>query len=322
MVNIKRSQKKSVYLFLTGGLGNQLFQYAAGSYLAEKQNLNLVADISTGSPRVDRMGTPEIFSFDLPLMDSINPIPFTTPLVSRICGYRLRRALNRKFMNRDSSNLLDFIFRDFWISISIRRFIKLFVSEELGNVPLPNYRKSTYLIGYFQTFYFAQYPRVYDSLMSLRLRNPNSEVAQYFALSELEKPLIVHVRLTDYLSEVSFGIPSTKYYSDSISRQWDLGIYKKIWVFSDDIEGARQKIPQDFHSNIRWISDADLDSASTLQVMRFGHGYVIANSSFSWWGAYLSYKTNIKIIAPKPWFSGKEEPKDLIPLEWSRYEAY
>jgi hypothetical protein len=320
MVNINRSQKKSVYLFLTGGLGNQLFQYAAGLYLAEKHRLNLIADVSTGRPRVDGTGAPEIYSFDLPLMDSVNPIPFTTPLVSRICGYRLRRALNRKSINRKSSSVIDFIFRDFWISFSIRRFVKLFVSKELGNIPLPNYKKSTYLIGYFQTYCFAQYPGVYDSLMSLQLRNPSSDVAQYFALSELEKPLIVHVRLTDYLSEESFGIPSIKYYSGAIAKQWDLGIYKKIWVFSDDIEGARQRIPQDFHSNVRWISAADLDSASTLEVMRFGYGYVIANSSFSWWGAYLSYNADTKIIAPNPWFIGKEEPLDLIPLEWSRYE--
>jgi hypothetical protein len=320
VVNIKRSQKKSVYLFLTGGLGNQLFQYAAGLYLAEKHNLNLTADTSTGRPRTDLSGTPEIYSFDLPLMDSINPIPFTTPLVSRICGYRLRRALNRKIICRNSSKLLDFIFRDFWISLSIKRFVKLFVAEELGNTPLPNYKRSTYLIGYFQTYYFAQYPKVYDSLMSLRLRHVNPDVAQYFALSELEKPLIVHVRLTDYLSEASFGIPSSKYYSDSIASQWDLGIYKKIWVFSDDIEGARQRIPQHFYSNIRWISPADFDSASTLEVMRFGHGYVIANSSFSWWGAFLSYKANTKIIAPNPWFIGKKDPLDLIPLEWTRYE--
>lgn len=317
---MKRSQKKSVFLFLTGGLGNQLFQYAAGLYLAEKYNLNLTADISTGRPRVNQTGKPEIYSFDLPLMDSVKPIPLTTPLVSRICGYRLRRALNRKVENQYSYNLLDFIFQDFWVSLSIKRFVKLFVSEELGNSPLPNYKKSPYLIGYFQTYNFAQSPKVYDSLMSLRLCNPSPDVTQYFDLSKLEKPLIVHVRLTDYLSEASFGIPSSKYYCDSISSQWDSGIYKKIWVFSDDIEGARQKIPQFFYPNIRWISSADLDSASTLEVMRFGHGYVIANSSFSWWGAFLSYKANPKVIAPIPWFIGKKDPLDLIPLEWAKYE--
>lgn len=318
-MNIQRSQKNSVYLFLTGGLGNQLFQYAAGLYLAEKQNLNLITDISSGSPRVNRTGMPEILSFDLPIVDSISPISFAKPMVSRICGYRLRRALNRKCMTKNSFNLMDIIFRDFWISISIRRFVKLFVSDNLGNVSLPSYKKSIYLIGYFQTYYFAQNPKVHDALMSLRLRNPNSDVAQYSILSELERPLIVHVRLTDYLSEASFGIPSDKYYSDAIAKQWDLGIYKKIWVFSDDIEGARKKIPQYFYSSIRWISAADLDSASTLEVMRFGHGYVIANSSFSWWGAYLSYKSDTKVIAPKPWFIEKEEPIDLIPLEWLRY---
>lgn len=320
MVKIKRSQKKSVYLFLTGGLGNQLFQYAAGLYLAEKQKVNLIADIATGAPRVNGKGEPEIFLFELPELDSINPMPFAVPFVRRICGYRLRRALNRNFVARNSFNLFDLILRDFWISISIRRFVRLFVSKELGNTQMPIYKQSTYLIGYFQTYYFAQFPRVYETLKSLRLLDSNPEVAWYLALSEVEKPLIVHVRLTDYLSEESFGIPSEKYYFDSITEQWNSGIYNKIWVFSDDIAGAQQKIHQDFHSRIRWISGVGTDSASTLEVMRFGHGYIIANSSFSWWGAYLSYKTNIRVIAPDPWFIGKDEPKDLIPLEWSRYE--
>ena len=320
MMNVNRSQKKSVYLFLTGGLGNQLFQYAAGLYLAEKQEVNLIADIATGAPRVNGKGEPEIFLFELPELDSIKPVPFATPFVRRICGYRLRRSLNQKFVARNSFNLLNLILRDFWISISIGRFVRLFISKEIGNIRLPMYQQSTYLIGYFQTFFFAQSPKVHKTLQSIRLRDPNPEVAWYLALSEVEKPLIVHVRLTDYLSEASFGIPSEKYYCDSIEKQWNLGIYNKIWVFSDDIEGARQKIHRDYHSRIRWISAVGLDSASTLEVMRFGYGYVIANSSFSWWGAYLSYKTNVKVIAPEPWFIGKNEPKDLIPLEWSRYE--
>jgi hypothetical protein len=55
--------------------------------------------------------------------------------------------------------------------------------------------------------------------------------------------------------------------------------------------------------------------------MRLGEGYVIANSTFSWWGAYLSRSSNPLIIAPRPWFSKVESPRDLIPDSWLTIET-
>jgi hypothetical protein len=69
------------------------------------------------------------------------------------------------------------------------------------------------------------------------------------------------------------------------------------------------------------IPEIDRSPAATLEVMRFGAGYVIANSSFSWWAAFLSKKPDVEVIAPQPWFQGMDEPRDLIPPNWQRIEA-
>jgi hypothetical protein len=56
--------------------------------------------------------------------------------------------------------------------------------------------------------------------------------------------------------------------------------------------------------------------------MRLGHGFVIANSSFSFWGAMLANRSeDIDVVAPEPWFSGMPEPRDLIPPNWLREKA-
>ena len=92
--------------------------------------------------------------------------------------------------------------------------------------------------------------------------------------------------------------------------------YGRIWVFSDDIEGAKKLIPQEWASKVRWIGQVGSDATTTWHAMRLGSGYVIANSTYSWWAAYLAIRKDVKVVAPKPWFAGMEDPKDLIPPDW------
>jgi hypothetical protein len=72
---------------------------------------------------------------------------------------------------------------------------------------------------------------------------------------------------------------------------------------------------------VTWFSDLDLSTAETFTVMRQGHGFIIANSSFSWWAARLSTAADPLVIAPKPWFKNLDEPDNLIPPEWVRIDA-
>ena len=130
------------------------------------------------------------------------------------------------------------------------------------------------------------------------------------------------MRLGDYQGEDQFGIPSSDYYENAIESLWVTGIYKKIWLFSDQPEDAIQRIPQKYREITRVISSIGLESAETLMIMTLCHGYVIANSSFSWWGAFLRENQNAPVIAPQPWFISLVEPSELVPSQWTRLPGF
>jgi hypothetical protein len=97
--------------------------------------------------------------------------------------------------------------------------------------------------------------------------------------------------------------------------------FDKIWIFSDEPQLARvihslsTKIP------IEWIDNKLMSAAETLQLFRRCDGYIIANSSFSWWAAMLSHTINPIVIAPTKWFRNLEDPVDLIPPSWLRVNS-
>jgi len=151
----------------------------------------------------------------------------------------------------------------------------------------------------------------------LELKEASTFLAEHQTLAKVEKPLVVHIRLGDYKMEENFGILSEKYY-ECLNELWEGGSFGKIWMFSDEPEIAIEKIPKKLRGEVRIINDKSEVPAVTLEVMRLGHGYVIANSSLSWWGAMLSKNTNPIVIPPNPWFKSMPEPKNLIPEGWDR----
>jgi hypothetical protein len=195
------------------------------------------------------------------------------------------------------------------------------VSNNLGNDPkFESDGKNEIIVGYFQTEIVARRVRsIKDSLFQGVCEDLYQE---YLRLAKEEQPLLVHVRLGDYLGEQSFGILSPEYYKTSITHLWNLGLYKKIWLFSDQPNDAMIRIPMELRDKTRLISAENLDSAETLRIMTVCKGFVIANSTFSWWAAYLRNEINSPVLAPKPWFAGLPEPADLIPAEWKRIRGF
>ena len=125
------------------------------------------------------------------------------------------------------------------------------------------------------------------------------------------------MRLGDYKNKAEFGIPSLKYYRNAIDFISTLIDISSIWVFSDEPDLAKQKLtPVIPNVHTRWIGNIDDSAAATLDLMRNGVGYVIANSSFSWWAAFLSHNKNAPVVAPVPWFNRNNEPKNLYPAHW------
>lgn len=307
------------YLFLTGGLGNQIFQYAALQSTTENSSLHL--DIVNGSPRVNACGNPDLLEFDLEDDPKISRKQFPV-LTKRAIGYSLRLHISARKGKR--LKIFRFIIRfatSFLVSLSLRELILVRVLEGLGDDFHSERKKvNVYLIGYFQSIRWANTLKT-DGNLGISLKFDSEKILKYIRLAELEKPLIVHVRLGDYVAEGGFGVPGKAYYSEAISSQLTKKQYGKIWLFSDEPSNAVRFLPEGHNLEVRIIEDPELSSAETLEVMRMGHGYVIANSTFSYWGAFLSYTDNPPVICPYPWFKDIAVPRNLLPAEWESVDA-
>jgi hypothetical protein len=191
----------------------------------------------------------------------------------------------------------------------------------LGFYPIEHLGKNSLLFGYFQTYRWVCFPRVNVQMREMRIENPGLGLIEYMALAKLESPLIVHVRLGDYKNEKDFGLPSEEYCARAVRLLMKTDTYSKIWLFPDEPELARSRIPSEFRARVRVIEEIDNSPASTLGLIKYGKGYVMANSSFSWWGAFLDHYNLAKVIAPSPWFSNLDNPVDFIPETWIQLSA-
>jgi len=306
-----------VYISLTGGLGNQLFQLGAGLACSQSSDISLVT--SFGKPRRGNKQPADVLEFETGLAVETRKASW---LARKTAGYILRMSASpRKY----ESNLLFEVtikkIASIILSHHLNRVVRILSPRGVGFGELQHLRGSRVMLGYFQSYKWVTQPEVKKRLLDLNLQESNLRVAYYRELSELERPLVVHIRRGDYLNEKSFGVLSQQYYLRAIQSQLSMQTYKAIWLFSDDFELATEIIPRDLGLPVRVVSEFDHSPASTLQVMRFGLGYVIANSSFSWWAAFLSENERAHVIAPNPWFYSLPEPNELIPPSWTRMNA-
>lgn len=311
------SNKDSNFIYLMGGLGNQLFQLAAGIYYSHQQNKRLIIDDSFGNFRRDSKGNADLFALTHGQLDRVQQKSKISYILNRSIGLQLRISLNSglNILNKVFSLVLRNI-NSFLLSIRFHSRVKVFIPSDLGYQSLPKSGKTNYFVGYFQTYIFASNNYVNNELRRLILTKSN--LHKFYELANLEIPLIVHVRLGDYLENLKFGVLSRDYYQKSISWMMEEYSLGKIWVFSDDINLAKNYIPTEFHSLCRWEGNKFEAASETLEKMRMGKAYVIGNSTLSWWGAFLSYTPNAPTIAPNPWFVGIREPNALIPGNWIR----
>lgn len=137
-------------------------------------------------------------------------------------------------------------------------------------------------------------------------------------ISSIENPIALHVRRTDYLTncENHFNLP-LEYYASALNH-FDKD--RNVVVFSDDPEWCKT---QELFSDDRFMISDSSDNRVDLCLMTLCNDFIIANSSYSWWGAWLSANKNKKVIAPVQWFgktgyTKNHNTKDLIPDEWTK----
>ncbi len=313
-------RKQPLIVFLTGGLGNQLFQLAHALSLDSEREVLLESTL--GRPRCNTDGLPDIQSFHLP--DRVQFIPRSrfSPLASKTAGYLLRSGIApKRWETKRLIQKVTILMGSVVLSIYFRRNLSVSRGTGIGYSSVVPRKGAEFVIGYFQSFRFTENAHSHNEIRKISLAKRNAGIERFTELAILEQPIVVHFRFGDYKSEDSFGIPGSTYYKKALEEMTRRYPHSKIWVFTDEAEEAEKVFPTDHASKARWFTDKSLTSAETLEIMRLGKAYIIANSTFSWWGAMLSKSENPVVICPDIWFKLQAEPLDLIPSSWKRVPA-
>jgi hypothetical protein len=311
---------KSIYVMLAGGLGNQLFQLA-GALSRDSDICKL--DTTLANPRVNVHGKVDISDFNLGQNVVFFAPRFSKMVVARAANYVLRSGMQPKFLeNWGPVSLVTNFVTSILLSMRTKEIVRVIQGLNNGYFDMRRSGRKEYLIGYFQSYKWLDQENVGRKMRKIKLNEGNSQLNQFLKDEKGQKSVLVHVRLGDYRLEKDFGILSKGYYEMALNEiEHKMGV-ERIWLFSDEPENAVSFIPEAFRERIRIVPNFDGKASVTLEAMRYADSYIIANSSLSWWGASLSYAVNPLIIAPVPWFRTKPEPTDLVPLSWTRVNAW
>lgn len=285
-----------VTVAIFGGLGNQLFQYAAGLAYAKRTNRRLQLDTR-------HYDSKSLFPYSLGdfCIDALIGTSRTLPP---------RKADNFKYLT----------WRLFGRSPRLLREKGLMYDARLGSD-----QGSVYLHGYWQSEkYFVEYEDLIRSHLEFRL--PSSTQTSRIITEIGAKPSIaVHVRRGDYVSnrkaDALYGTCSPDYYQDAVSRiQSETGMEHTVYLFSDDADWALRNL--NFGCNVIPVVHNNRESAwEDLRLMSSCRHQVISNSTFSWWAAWLNRNPAKLIFAPQFWFRPSSGIKsDIVPESWNRIE--
>ncbi len=316
--NFRMSKKddKPTNMALIGGLGNQLFQIAAA--LAHSKSGKLSVELPLSNTRSNESGSADVSDFKFPFDLHFQNGAKVNKQFSRVLNLALRIGISKNrlaesFLVRSSTKVVASIL----LSIYFRGFKWITTGQDVGHSKLKEDKGNQFFMGYFQTCrYLLENEIAAEEFSKIKLITYSDELQLWISKIQFSKPIVVHIRLGDYLQESDFGVIGSDYYKRAleICEARDLG--KEVWVFSDDIKMAREKYSDVFASNAFWFEDNKLSSAETLELMRHGNSYVIANSTFSWWAAYLSYNVEKCVVAPSSWFKSLPSPLEILPDDW------
>lgn len=288
----------AVKVTLSGGLGNQLFMQIAGMWLARKTNSRL-----------------ETFFADLndEFSDHGNRLRITSKgqksAHKAFLGLARRKALQYEEILR--------YFSPKWTGVLLKS-LREFVAIGPGYDPrIETLSGNICLHGYFQTWKMASEFTKPEILALLDVPHGSKIFDDLLQQAQASPPAILHFRRGDYkkLSK-DLGLLSITYYEAAL-KQLDVEdtCDRPIWIFADDPKDVAKTFGTILPKSAVWISGSyNLTAAQELLLMSHGSAHVISNSTFAWWGAYLS-EARI-VIRPEKWFRGRTDPVDLLPAEW------
>lgn len=281
---------------LKGGLGNQMFQYAAGRALACRAGTELLLDTRGYGPAYNREFGLQKFR-----------IAARTATMAELAAWPQWQRAPCKWLQR--------------AGIRTRRYRELTFRFDPDWYSLGD---GLYLEGYFQSAkYFDDIRKIL--LEDFQLATPRSAPVQRIADSAANSDsVMLHVRRGDYVSNpkaaAHMGACSPAYYRKAVAMIGSAVRNPQYFVFSDDIDWVRESLP--LPGSPVYVS-GHLDSPEIdLMLMAQCRHHIMANSSFSWWGTWLSEHVSGMVIAPKLWFArDNERIEDIFCPNWLRLSS-
>jgi hypothetical protein len=255
---------------ITGGLGNQLFQYAHGRKLEIIDKKSITFDTSFFTNSTSKKDTPRPF-----LLDRFNINP------------------KSKFSLNTENHLI--------------KFTKKLLAKITDNYPLYQSEK-----------YFA--PIKETILKEFTLRNPLSTQTENISNNiKLQTTSVsIHIRRGDYANNVHtnkhHGLIDLDYYYQAVKYIKTKIKNPLFFIFSDDIDWVRANLKTE---NCVFVSNPNIAEVEELTLMSQCSHNIIANSTFSWWGAYLNKNDDKIVIAPKQWTRKNSSTElNILPKDW------
>ena len=281
---------------LMGGLGNQLFQYACGRQLAIKRQQPLALDLSW----------------------------FKKP---HLLHSSRKFELNNYSINAKITSNLDSLICSLGSIVYIRNLVEsltfsksLIEGVDSENLFSINDHKNIILSGYWQSEnYFLG---IRDLLMSeispkYKIRSEYDDMKSKIDLSE---SVAIHIRRGDYvsnrLSATLHGVLPFRYYQNALNHIKLNLSHHHLFVFSDDIPWVKSHFDSrgENYTFIEGVKDSN--AIEELELMRSCKHHIIANSSYSWWGAWLGAGKDQIVVSPRRWFADVSTPNNLLPKNW------
>lgn len=281
---------------LMGGLGNQMFEYATAKSLALTHNTHLVLDLShyENQPENEVPRSYELDCFRIKAKTSTEPI-------EKIVG---KRSGFRKLIPTNPNLVLEKAF---------------YFNREVLEAP-----NNSLLVGYWQSEkYFDNH--IVELRKDFTFKNPLSPAKQKVAqeIASKDHPVSLQVRRGDFVSHHGssnfHGALGLDYYDNAVKEIAKTVTGPHFFVISDDPEWCRENIKLDYPTT--FVDHIPGTGHEDMNLMSRCEHHIIANSTFSWWGAWLNPNPNKIVIAPVQWFKDpamKGQDKDVVPGSWIR----
>jgi len=286
-----------IRVILQGGLGNQMFEYAAAYALAHERNMPLALDMSF----MDVFGhKPWCRAYELSVFALHNSALFTH---KHRLAVRLLPRLRK------------------WSRTCGKRHWGPFVFEMQHMNDAPQ-RESLVLFDYCANYHLFETYRE-DLLRAFTFaEQPNTANEQLLEAMQRTQSVAVHIRRGDYLSEAYKNIfyhPSEAWYRQAMHEMEKHVAQPQYFFFSDDIPWVREQF-KDISNAVFVDINHGKDAYNDMRLMSHCKHNIIANSSFSWWGAWLNENHHKMVIAPAKYYmdeaSNEKYKRNMLPQAW------